>query len=129
MRLQCLLLTDPLGKVVRYCLNHWEGLTRFIDDPAVPIDNNTSERAFQDHARLRFNSLFAGSPEGGHRWAVLLGVVTTARLLGLDVHAYLTWMFERRGTRKEAFGLTAGQLTPAAYKLMRKEQDQERVAA
>ena len=124
-----LLPTDPLGKVVRYCLNHWEGLTRFIDDPAVPIDNNTSERAVQDHARLRFNSLFAGSPEGGHRWAVLLGVVTTARRLGLDVQAYLTWMFERRGTRKDAFGLTAGQLTPAAYQLMRKEQDQERVAA
>ena len=124
-----LLPTDPLGKVVRYCLNHWESLTVFIDDPNVPIDNNSSERAFQDHARLRFNSLFAGSTEGGHRWAVLLGVASTARRLGLDLQAYLTWMFERRGTRKNEFGLTAAQLTPAAYKLMLDEQGQERVAA
>jgi hypothetical protein len=87
-----------------------------------PIDNNPSERAFQDHARLRLNALFAGSAEGGRRWAILLGVVTTAQRLGLDVQAYLTWMFERRGTRKRAFGLTAAQLTPAAYKQMLEQE-------
>ena len=52
----------------------------------------------------------------------MLGVVTTARRLELDVQAYLTWMFERRGTRKRAFGLTAEQLTPMAYKQMLEEQ-------
>lgn len=113
---QDLLPSDPLGKVIRYYLRHFDDLTRFIDNPDIPIDNNPSERAFQDHARLRLNSLFAGSAEGGRRWAILLGVVTTAQRLGLDVQAYLTWMFERRGTRKRAFGLTAAQLTPAAYK-------------
>lgn len=25
---------------------------------------------------MRYNSLLPGSPEGGHRWAVLLGIVT-----------------------------------------------------
>jgi transposase len=125
---QDLLPSDPLGKVIRYYLRHFDGLTRFIDDPDVPIDNNPSERAFQDHARLRLNALFAGSAEGGRRWAILLGVVTTAQRLGLDVQAYLTWMFERRGTRKRAFGLTATQLTPAAYKQML-EQERGRAAA
>jgi hypothetical protein len=28
----------------------------------------------------------------------------------------LTWMFERRGTHNARFGLSARQLTPAAYK-------------
>ena len=46
----------------------------------------------------------------------------------LHVQAYLTWMFERRGTRKRAFGLTAAQLTPAAYKQML-EQERGRAAA
>jgi hypothetical protein len=119
---QHLLPSDPLGEVVRYYLRHFDDLTRFVDDPDIPIDNNPSERAFQDHARLRLNSLFAGSAEGGRRWAILLGVVTTAQRLGLDVQAYLTWMFERRGTRKREFGLTAEQLTPAAYKEMLEEQ-------
>lgn len=117
-----LLPKDPLGGAVRYYLRHFTELTLFVDDPAIPIDNNACERAFQDHARLRLNSLFAGSPEGGHRWAILLGVVTTAVRCGLDIQAYLTWMFERRGTRKREYGLTAAQLTPAAYKQMSEEQ-------
>lgn len=117
-----LLPSDALGKVVRYYLRHFDDLTRFVDDPEIPIDNNPSERAFQDHARLRLNSLFAGSAEGGRRWAILLGVVTTAQRHGLDVQTYLTWMFERRGTRKREYGLTAAELTPAAYKKMLDEK-------
>ena len=77
---------------------------------------NPSERAFQNHAKLRLNALFAGSPEGGRRWAVLLGIVTTAKCHGLDVQTYLTWMFERRGTWRKRYGLTAAEVTPAAYK-------------
>ena len=123
-----LLPSDPLGKVVRYYLRHFEDLTRFVDDPNIPIDNNSSERSFQDHARLRLNSLFAGSAEGGRRWAILLGVVTTAQRHGLDVQAYLTWMFERRGTRKREYGLTAAQITPAAYKQMLEEADRRAAA-
>lgn len=123
-----LLPSDPLGQVIAYYIRHFDDLTRFVDDPTIPIDNNRSERAFQDHARLRFNSLFAGSTEGGHRWALLLGVVTTARRHGLDVQAYLTWMFERRGTRKREYGLTADQLTPAAYKKMLEESGQSAAA-
>lgn len=123
-----LLPLDPFGKAVRYYLRHFEKLTRFIDDPGVPIDNNPSERAFQDHAKLRLNALFAGSPEGGRRWAVLLGIVTTAKRHGLDVQAYLTWMFERRGTWRKRFGLTAAQLTPAAYEQMLEEQREQRAA-
>ena len=113
-----LLPSDPLGKVIRYYLRHFDDLTRFVSDAEIPIDNNPSERAFQDHARLRLISLFAGSAEGGRRWALLLGVVTTAQRHDLDVQAYLTWMFERRGTRRQAYGLSAAQLTPAAYKKM-----------
>ena len=123
-----LLPSDLLGKAVRYYVRHFADLTRFIDDPDIPIDNNPSERAFQDHAKLRLNALFAGSPEGGRRWAILLGVVTTAKRHGLDVQAYLTWLFERRGTRKRAFGLAADQLTPAAYKQML-EQQRRQIAA
>lgn len=117
-----LLPSDRFGKVVRYYLRHFDDLTRFVDDPDIPIDNNSSERAFQDLARMRYNSLFAGSPEGGHRWAILLGIVTTAKRHGLDIQAYLTWMFERRGTARSRFGLEPPDLTPAAYKQMLEKQ-------
>ena len=109
--------SDPLRKQVSDCLRHFDGLTRFIDDPDIPIDNNLSERSFQMHARLRHNAMFAGSHEGAHRWAVLLGVCTTAKRLGVDVLAYLTWAIERRGTHRGRFNLPVRETTPAAYRV------------
>ena len=108
--------SDPVRKAARYYLNHWRGLTRYVGDPNLPIDNNEAEREFQRHAKLRYASLFAGSEEGAHRWATLLGVVRTAQKLKLDVQAYLTWTFERRGTHRRRFAMAASELTPAAYK-------------
>ena len=109
--------TDPVGKLARYYIRHWNDLTRFIDHPAVlPLDNNAAEREFQRHAKLRKACLFAGSAEGGHRWATLFGVVRTAQKCNLDVLAYLTWMFERRGSHRQQFAMTARQLTPMAYR-------------
>jgi transposase len=109
--------SDPVRKAAKYYLKHYNALTRFLDDPAIlPLDNNASEREFQHHAKLRLQSLFAGSPEGAHRWAILLGVVRTAQKFEVDVLAYLTWMFERRGTHRRVFGLAAAELTPSAYR-------------
>jgi transposase len=108
--------SDPVGQVARYYLRHWEGLTRFVEDSDLPIDNNEAEREFQRHAKLRYASLFAGSEEGAHRWATLLGVVRTAQKHELDVQAYFTWLFERMGTHRKRFGMAAKDLTPAAYK-------------
>lgn len=110
------LRTDALRQVAQYYLNHFDDLTRFVDHAEIPLDNNSSEREFQRHAKLRLASLFAGSPEGGHRWATLLGVVRTAQKCDVDVMAYLTWLFERRGTHKQQFGLAAAELTPMAYR-------------
>lgn len=108
--------SDLVRKAANYYLGHYEELTRFLIDPQLPLDNNASEREFQHHAKLRLQSLFAGSPEGAHRWAILLGVVRTAQKAGVDVLAYLTWLFERRGTHRLKFGLTAAELTPMAYR-------------
>jgi len=108
--------TDPLRRAAQFYLNHFDDLTRFVHHAEIPLDNNASEREFQRHAKLRYASLFAGSPEGGHRWATLLGVVRTAQKCDLDVMAYLTWMFDRRGTHKKHFGMSAAELTPMAYR-------------
>jgi len=111
--------SDPVRKLAKYYIKHWSALTLFVDHPAVlPLDNNAAEREFQRHAKLRYASLFAGSPEGGHRWATLLGVVRTAQKCDVDVFGYLTWVFERRGSHRKLFGMLAAELTPMAYKAL-----------
>jgi len=114
-----LLPSDPLTSAVGYYRRHWDALTRFIDDPQLPIDNSPTEREFQNFAKLRLNMLFAGSTEGAHRAGVLLGIVATCRAIGVPVEAYLAWAFERLGTHREHYGLALEQITPAAFKAAR----------
>ena len=53
-----------LAEAIRYALSRWEGLTRFIDDGRIEIDNNAVERSIRPIALNRKNALFAGSDEG-----------------------------------------------------------------
>ena len=120
---------DPLKGVLRYYRNHWAALTRFLEDPAVTIDNSATERLFQVVGKLRHACLFAGSPTGAVRMARLLGIMATCRRLGVDSEGYLTWLFERRGTAQARYGLEPSQLTPAAYLAEERRRSPERVAA
>lgn len=56
---------------IRYALNQWQALTRFLDNGAIEIDNNTAERALRSVAVGRKNYLFLGSDNGGDRAATL----------------------------------------------------------
>jgi transposase len=114
-----LLPSDPLTTAVGYYRKHWDALTRFIDDPQVPIDNSPTEREFQNVAKLRLNMLFAGSTEGAHRACVLLGIVATCRAVGVPVQTYLAWAFERLGTHRDRYGLALDEISPAAFKAAR----------
>lgn len=107
---------DALAKVIRYYRNHWDALGRFVDHPEIPIDNSATEREYQNVAKLRQSSLFAGSSEGAHRLATLMGLSATCRAIDVDFRGYLAWAFTRLGTHRDVFGLSIDQLTPAAYR-------------
>ena len=114
---------DPLATVLRYYRNHWQALTLFLERPEIPIDNSASEREYQNVAKLRLNSLFAGSTEGAHRMATLLGITATCRALGVNSEEYLRWAFTRLGTHRDLYGLTAAEMTPAAFARSRGQPD------
>jgi hypothetical protein len=72
---QILLPKSPMAEAVNYSLNHWEELTLFLKDGAVPIDNNASEREMKRQVLNRKNSLFVGNPRGGRTAAILSSVI------------------------------------------------------
>lgn len=84
-----------LGKAIRYTLNHWDGLTRFIDDGRIEIDNNTVERSIKPIGLGKKNYLFAGSEGGAETWAILASLVNSAKLQDIDPRHYLTDVLER----------------------------------
>jgi transposase len=58
----------------------WAGLTRFIDDGPIELDNNAVERAIRPITLNRKNALFAGSDAGAEHWAIIASMVETCKL-------------------------------------------------
>ena len=65
----------------------------FLDDPAVPIDNNTAEQKMRRVALGRNNFLFAGSANGGKALAILYSLVATCEQHRINPQAYLEAAF------------------------------------
>jgi transposase len=86
---------SSLAGAIRYTLGHWDGLTLFLGDGRVEVDNNTVERCIRPIPLGRKNALFAGSHSGAERWAVLASVINTAKLHGIDPQTYLADVLER----------------------------------
>ena len=86
---------SELAKAVRYSLNHWKGLTRFLDDGRLELDTNTVERAIKPIVLGRRNHLFAGSDSGARHWAIVSSLLETCKLNDVDPLAWLTDVLER----------------------------------
>jgi len=86
---------SPTAEAIRYALNHWVGLERFLDDGRIELDNNSVERAMRPVCLSRKNSLFAGSDEGAENWACLASLVETCKLNHVNPMAYFTDLLTR----------------------------------
>lgn len=86
---------SPTGQAVEYARNHWKALTRYVDNGAVEIDNNASERMLRPIAVGRKNWTFLGSDHGGETAAILFSVLGSARLHEIEPWAYMRDALER----------------------------------
>ena len=84
-----------LADAIRYALSRWTGLSLFLEDGRIEIDNNVVERAIRPLALNRKNALFAGSDGGAEHWAVIASLIETCKLLGIEPHGYLTDVITR----------------------------------
>ncbi len=85
-----------LGGAFNYLLKRWKSLTRFLQVPGTPLDNNTAERALKMILRLRKNSLFYANEHGAYVGDVLTSLIETCRLAGINPLDYLTALMENR---------------------------------
>jgi len=85
----------PTAEAIRYALNHWDGLQRFLDDGRIELDSNSIERAMRPVCLSRKNSLFAGSDEGAENWACLASLVETCKLNNVNPQVYLMDLLTR----------------------------------
>ncbi len=89
------------AKALDYSLKRWVALTRYLDDGAVPIDNNQVENQIRPWAVGRSNWLFAGSLRSGKRAAAIMSLIQSARMNGHDPYVYLKEVLTRLPTQRE----------------------------
>lgn len=80
---------SPLGTAMAYALKYRGELGHFLDDTAIPLDNNAAERALRIVAIGRKNFLFAGHSEGAQNLAVLQSLVGTCQMHGVNPYDYI----------------------------------------
>ncbi|RMO80249.1 putative transposase [Pseudomonas syringae pv. philadelphi] len=88
------------AQALDYSLKRWVALTRYLDDGAVPIDNNPVENQIRPWALGRSNWLFAGSLRSGKRAAAIMSLIQSARMNGHDPYAYLKDVLTRLPTQQ-----------------------------
>jgi hypothetical protein len=77
-----------IAEDLRYGLNHWDGLTRFLDDGRIELDSNIVERGIRPIVLNRKNALFAGHDEGAANRACIASLIECCKLNDVDPQAY-----------------------------------------
>jgi transposase len=76
-------------KALEYMLGLWSGLTVFLANPVVPLDNNHVERQLRDVVLGRKNHYGSKSQRGTEVAALFYSLIETAKLRGEDAGHYL----------------------------------------
>jgi transposase len=86
---------SDIAEALRYALNHWHGLIRFLDDGRIELDTNIVERSMRPQALTRKNALFAGHDDGADNWAIIASLIETAKLNRVDPQRWLADVLSR----------------------------------
>jgi len=86
---------NEVAKAMDYMLKRIDAFTRFLEDGRICLSNNAAERELRGIALGRKSWLFAGSDRGGERAALMLTLIQTAKLNGVDPQAWLADILAR----------------------------------
>jgi len=87
-------LPTPCRAVLTSLQEHWSGLTRFLDDRRIPLDNNASERRARGPAVARKNYYGSGALWSGRLAAMLFSLFATLDLAKINIRVWLTWFLQ-----------------------------------
>ena len=87
-------LREPCRKVLVSLNEHWSGLTLFVDDPRIPLDNNYGERLIRNPAVGRKNYYGSGAEWAGRLAMMVFSIFATLVLWKINPRKWLHWYFE-----------------------------------
>jgi len=87
-------LRQPCRRVLLSLQEHWTGLTRFVDDPRIPMDNNASERSLRGAALGRKNYYGSNAQWSGTLATTLFSVFATLQKWNINPRTWLRWFLD-----------------------------------
>ncbi len=81
-------------KVLGSLQEHWSGLTRFVEDMRIPLDNNASERRQRGPALGRKNYYGSGALWSGRLAAMLFSLFASLAQWQVNPRQWLTWYLQ-----------------------------------
>lgn len=87
-------LREPCRKTLDSLREHWSGLTLFVHDPRIPLDNNYSERLIRNPAVGRKNYYGSGAEWAGRLAMMMFSIFATLALWKINPRTWLGWYFE-----------------------------------
>jgi transposase len=84
----------PCRKVLESLHEHWTGLTRFVDDARIPLDNNASERRLRGPALGRKNYYGSQAAWSGQLAVLLFSVFATLQMWQINPRTWLRWFLD-----------------------------------
>jgi transposase len=100
---------SKLLAAVSYVLNHWQGLTEYLENGIIPISNIKVEQQIRNLKLGSNNWLFASSEIGAEAVAVFNSLVCTCKMNKINILDYLSDILGRLTTDP------ASKLTPLAW--------------
>ena len=106
---------SAMGQAIGYAINNWTALNQFIENPALPLDNNASERALRIIALGRKNYLFAGNDASAENLAGLYSLMASCELNQINPEQYLADVLLRVHTHSQQ---ALADLLPHRWKML-----------
>ena len=90
-----LIPSNPLSKAIAYMQNREHELRVFLENPAVPMDNNHTERALRVVPLGRKNWMFCWTELGAEHVGIIQSLIVTCKMQGIDPATYLVDVLQR----------------------------------
>lgn len=86
---------SKLGKAINYTLQRWDGLTSYLKDSRIKIDNNETERCIKYFVIGRKNWLFADNLDSATKMGELYGLIMSCKINNINPKEYLEYAFKQ----------------------------------
>lgn len=100
---------SQMAEAYNYFIENYEGLTRFLDNHLIPIDNNHSERILRSHVLGRKTWYGTHSRRSAETAAIHFSIVESCKMIGVNPRDFYLDAVRRIHAR-------LGPLTPWEYK-------------